>query len=441
MGLASNVKHIKTTDCSFIDIAPDLAIHINDCFTNDSVFKISDHVSKEEVPLLSYSYPHKKWITGRFIGQLHFTFKNKAHCFEVKPRFGDATILHLLEDIFKIKLGTSKANNTLTNSQQNSLINKLISLIWVKELSKANVHGLPKKKVNTTYKSNVVKGKINIRKSIMPLYNESKIVSSKIEKTTDVVIQSILLKAYQILCKKYGLTQNMLTVNVKDVLTHARQGVNANITANDYKKIRYGAMYLNYKKIVDFSWEIIQRKKNTLQQQNANNTTDALFLDMAEIWENYMMSTFKKSYQSKGWKVYSKKYKTYQNQAYKRGLIPDIILEKNNNVIIWDAKYKNMAFNWNDYDRSDFFQIHTYGSFMESLNKKVIGLGLLYPFKDSVNEEELKANFSDTLFNQGNNNTWFKVDGIALPASAEELSLNKNAFINRIDKIISTIQH
>ncbi len=78
---------------------------------------------------------------------------------------------------------------------------------------------------------------------------------------------------------------------------------------------------------------------------------------------------------------------------------------------------------------------------MESLNKKVIGLGLLYPFKDNVNEEELKANFSDTLFNQGNNNTWFKVDGIALPASAEELSLNKNSFINRIDKIISTIQH
>ena len=190
---------------------------------------------------------------------------------------------------------------------------------------------------------------------------------------------------------------------------------------------------IGYKNIVDFSWEIIQRKKNALLQKNANKNTDALFLDMAEIWENYLVAVFKKKYQTEGWKVYSKKYYAYQNQSFKRGLIPDIILEKDNEVIVWDAKYKNMEFGMFDYDRTDFFQIHTYGSFMESQNKKVIGLGLLYPFKNEINENQIRQNCSKSLFDTGNNSTWFKVDGITLPEKTEELIINRNNFIKRID--------
>lgn len=436
--LASKLKHIVVKDCSFIDMDANLALHINSCFTNESVFKISEHIKKEEIPLLSFDYARKQWLIGRYIGELFFTYNKQDYCFEVKPRFGNAAILHLLEEIFKVKLASNKADNSLRNTQPNQLIKKLISLIWIKELSKANVHGLPKKKINIKYVGNTIKGKIDIRKSIIPLYNENNIVSNKIEKTTDVVIQSILHKAYHLLCKEYFLTQNMLTENVKDVLKNTSQNYNKNITASEYKKIRYGAMYIGYKNIVDFSWEIIQRKKNALLQKNANKNTDALFLDMAEIWENYLIAVFKKKYQTQGWKVYSKKYYTYQNQSFKRGLIPDIILEKDNDVIVWDAKYKNMEFGMFDYDRADFFQIHTYGSFMESQNKKVIGLGLLYPFKNEINEHQIKQNFSKTLFDAGNNSTWFKVDGITLPEKIDELIVNRNNFINRIDDFMTS---
>lgn len=413
-----------------------MAVHINNCFTNESVFKISNNINEDEVPLLSYDYKIKKWLVGRYIGKLFFTYNKKEYCFEVKPRFGNAAILHLLEEVFKIKLASNRADNSLKQNNHNQLIKKLIGLIWVKELSKANVHGLPKNKVKNTYVGNTIKGKIDIRKSIIPLYNQNCIVSNKIEKTTDVVIQSILLKSYQILCKDYFLTQNMLTENVKDVLKTTNQTNIKNITTSEYKKIRYGAMYVGYKSIVDFSWEIIQRKKNALIQKNANKNTDALFLDMAEIWENYLITVFKNKYQTQGWKVYSKKYYAYQNQSFKRGLIPDIILEKDDEVIVWDAKYKNMEFKKYDYDRSDFFQIHTYGSFMESLNKKVLGIGLLYPFKNEISKQQMVNNFSETLFDAGNNSTWFKVDGIALPDKFDELIINKNNFIQRIDEFM-----
>ena len=145
----------------------------------------------------------------------------------------------------------------LNNKAHNELIKKLISFIWVKQLSKANVHGLPKNKIKKHYKSSNVKGRIDVRKSILPIYNENLIVSRRIEKQLDATILSIIYKSYQILCKHYFLTQNMLTDNVKEIIHSASGFKQKPITINQYQSIKYGSMYTNYKSIVDFSWNII----------------------------------------------------------------------------------------------------------------------------------------------------------------------------------------
>jgi len=123
--LASKIKNIVVEDCTFIEIDANLAVYINSCFTNESVFKISDHLSKEEIPLMNFDYVRKKWLVGRYIGELFFAYKGQDYCFKVEPRFGDATILHLLEEIFKVKLASIKADNKLKNNQPNQLIKKL----------------------------------------------------------------------------------------------------------------------------------------------------------------------------------------------------------------------------------------------------------------------------------------------------------------------------
>lgn len=419
-------------DCSYIDIEANLAVHINECFTNNSVFRISNTLKEDDLPLLTYDYASKKWLTGRFIGKIYFNYLNQDYCFEIIPRFGNATILHLLEEIFNIKLANSNSSNKLQNTQ-NEIIKKLISVIWVKQLSKANIHGLPKHKVKQQYKSSVIKGHLNLRKSFLPIYNENLIVSERIEKEIDKTIFNILFKAYKILTKSYYLTQNMLSENVIEIINNSAAYDKKTITENQYKNIKYGSMYSNYKDIVDFSWNIIKRKQNNISDDHAKKSGDSLFLDMAEIWENYLMSIFKKRYAKEGWKVYSYKFITYNNQYFKRGLIPDIIIEKENNVIVLDAKYKNMSYIKKDYDRSDFFQIHTYASFMESHNKNVLGLGLIYPLQETMSTEQLQKNFSEHLFGGTEKETWFKVDGINLTEKTEELTIEKEAFLNRFE--------
>lgn len=438
--MANNINYIPAVkDCSYIDIEANLAMCINECFTNNNVFRISNSLKEEELPLLTYDYGKKKWLTGRYIGKIHFNYLNQDYCFEVKPRFGNATVMHLLEEIFNIKLAHSNSSNTLQNTP-NEIIKKLISVIWIKKLSKANIHGLPKHKLKTQYKGSIIKGRINIRKSILPIYNEKLIISERNEKEIDTTILTILYKAYKILCKSYYLTQNMLTESVSEIVNTSTDFNENTITANQYKNIKYGSMYCNYRDIVDFSWHIIQRKQNNISDKHSKNSGDALFLDMAEIWESYLRSILKKKYSIEGWNVYSKKYMVYNNQYFKRGLIPDIIIEKENKVVIFDAKYKSMENKQYDYDRSDFFQIHTYGSFMKAQSKKLIGLGLIYPLLENMSMEQIQNNFSENLFGETNKDTWFKVDGIKLSEKIEELTIDKNTFLARIDeKLYSTI--
>jgi 5-methylcytosine-specific restriction enzyme subunit McrC len=438
--MANNIIYIPPVkDCSYIDIEANLAVHINDCFTNKNVFRISKTLKEEELPLLTYDYSKKKWLTGRYIGKIYFNYLKQDYCFEILPRFGNATVMHLLEEIFNIKLANSNSSNTLQNTAHNELIKKLISIIWVKQLSKANVHGLPKHKVKTHYKGTTIKGRINIKKSLLPIYNENLIFSERTEKEIDATIVSILYKAYKILCKNYYLTQNMLSESVIEIINNATGFNQTSVTTNQYKNIKYGSMYSNYKDIVDFSWNIIQRKQNNLSNEHSKNSGDALFLDMAEIWESYLRSILKKKYSCNGWKIYSNKYMIYNNQYFKRGLIPDIIIEKADNFIVFDAKYKNMSNQSNDYDRSDFFQIHTYGSYMKAHNKKVLGLGLLYPLQESMSLEQLQNNFSENLFGETNNATWFKVDGIKLSEKIEELIIHKNAFLTRFEETLNVM--
>jgi 5-methylcytosine-specific restriction endonuclease McrBC regulatory subunit McrC len=231
----------------------------------------------------------------------------------------------------------------------------------------------------------------------------------------------------------------MLSESVIEIINNAAGFNHISVTTNQYKNIKYGSMYSNYKDIVDFSWDIIQRKQNSISNEHSKNSSDALFLDMSEIWESYLRSILKKKYSSIGWKIYSNKYMIYNNQCYKRGLIPDIIIEKDNKLVIFDAKYKNMKSQRDDYDRSDFFQIHTYGSYMKSHNKKVLGLGLLYPLQESMSTEQLHNNFSENLFGETNIDTWFKVDGIKLSEKIEELTIHKNAFLTRFEETLNVM--
>ena len=64
----------------------------------------SDYLVDTESKLAEYDYRSNKWIAGRFVGESIFTFKDKQYKITIKPRFGEAFLFEMLEEIYNIRI-------------------------------------------------------------------------------------------------------------------------------------------------------------------------------------------------------------------------------------------------------------------------------------------------------------------------------------------------
>ena len=401
-----------------------------------TIFNFGKKSNKDEEEIAYFNYRDAKWYAGRFIGEAIFEFNNTKYKIIINPRFGNNQLFRMLEEVYNIRLPHSK-NNFEKQNQYQYLIKKLIAFLWLNLLSKANKHGIPKNNTIRFYKGTSIIGKLDIRKSILPLFTEEKVISKYHEKTPDKTITNILKSAYRILKTEYSLTNDMISMSSKNAIEqlYSSKIAENHVTENDYNKIQYRDIYLTYKPIVDLSWDIL-KKRNFGNNRDKNKDGLSFFIDMAEIWEMYLKSILKKKFLKDGWIIRNDKITTYKEKDFRRTLIPDIILEKGDDVMVWDAKYKRMEFDYFDYDRSDFFQIHTYISYFKE-NRNVIAGGLLYPLSKEFSNIRQEKNKANSLYSEEKNKINFIVDGIDYSQINEEnIVTEESKFLDRISSII-----
>lgn len=397
-----------------------------------NVFHIGNHSDNEDLEIAYFNTRDGKWYAGRLIGEAQFKFKGVDYKIVITPRFGNMQLFRMLEEVFNIKLSSSKSAINKHDDYQ-YLIKQLLAFLWLNLLSKANKHGIPKHNVVRHYKGAIVRGRLDVRKSIIPLKVEEKIVSRYNEKVVDSNIAKVLIKAYKILKTDYKLSSIRVSLGAKNAIEQLLTSNTRDtyLTELDFQNIKYNDIYKSFKPVVDLSWDIIKKKNFS---NNNDNTSDSFsfFIDMAEVWEIYLRSILKRHFSKFGWHLKKDKIQTYSGKDFKRLIIPDIVLEKDDEVMVWDAKYKRMEFDYFDYDRADFFQIHTYISYYHQ-NKNVIAGGLLYPLSKEFSTDRQFKNKSETLFSQEATNTKYLVDGIDYTElSVEKIKKEEINFLNRI---------
>jgi 5-methylcytosine-specific restriction endonuclease McrBC regulatory subunit McrC len=391
----------------------------------------------EDSKLAEFDYLTKKWNAGRFIGEAFFYHENQSYKITIKPRFGENALLRMLEEIFNIRITKSASIQSKTDDWQH-YIKRIIAFIWIQKLANANLHGLPKIHISKEYKGQSIKGRISVRKSIKSYYASGEVISNYREKQVDDTIAQILYQAYQIIRSDFG---SGIGLNFPDAAQDAVNQINASIkfkkliTETDYQNIKYKVIYLSWKPIIDFSWDILKRKQISLKQEKSKNGY-GFFLDMAEIWEQYLRSLLKKNLQPMGWYLKNHSLLAYKGFFFKRDLIPDLIFENANEVMVWDAKYKRMTADYRDVDRADFFQIHTY--LLTQANKKVKVGGLIYPLsvKKGYSVNEFRSPY---LLNPEGLKIKFAIEGIELKEEQEQesFSIKEQEFMERIKQDIS----
>lgn len=391
------------------------------------------------------------WQAGRYVGATQIDNTT----IEIRPRFGNGWLEYLLDDVthFKVvKSGSEKEEKGI-----NDLMRRILWHLWVRKFASADQYGLPKRVVKCTHVGMQIRGHLNVRKSLFPLFTKGQVVSEYREKDIDDAICRIVYKAYCILVnRKYNKTQ--VPSQIQDSLNTLYsyyQGQPISVSANDYNNLSYKSIYLSWKPLVDFSWQII-RQDSLFKRKGSKGDSLSIFLDMAEIWEAFLRKKLGEGLAEDGWRVWSVeecKIKVYKGAFFERKIIPDIVLERIGNdgkkeFLVFDAKYKTMTGEKDDVDRSDFFQIHTYIQYFQHTQGKVVLGGLLYP----ISKKEVidpKVFHSDSLFGinvQENENIPFVVDGVYCPY-IEEYDLAKDIkgvmgpYVQAmIDRILERIQ-
>jgi 5-methylcytosine-specific restriction enzyme subunit McrC len=388
-----------------------------------SVFNISKKLNTEE-PVITYNFQDRKWYANRYIGNINFSYNKMNYSINIKPRFGDVVLLKMFEELFNVKFASG--HSSFKTEDNAYYLKLLISFIWLQKLANANRHGLPRVKRMTLNESYAIKGRFLIRPSIVPIHETGKVISVRKEQVFDQVVIRILYQAYCILKNDYQLGQLKIPANALDAIQNIDNHSLGNrfIHLYEYQSIKYHPIYQNYKDIIDFSWQIIESQPGYNRQSNKNNVS-GFFLDMAEIWECYIRAIMKKHFTVSSWQMSESQYEVYPQRFYGRKIIPDIVMKKGNDFCVFDAKYKNMQYRpgFIDVDRNDFFQIHTYISFLQTKGNVILG-GLLYPVTKIDNDIEISP---IRLFSNDDVKTHFVVDGpVVMTQSIDTVELLSN---------------
>ena len=124
--------------------------------------------------------------------------------------------------------------------------------------------------------------------------------------------------------------------------------------------------------------------------RNKSNEKMAWRMDYAEFFERYVQYLFNDVAKKKGARGINNPHYRIHARNYPqwglRYLEPDLILQKNQEQVVVDAKYKSHVFNWDDNSeefkdtfRHDFHQILAYCSINSMTTKEAI---LVYPYSD-----------------------------------------------------------
>ena len=382
--------------------------------------------------------------TGNYVGK----FKWQGLEIDIKSRFSNTFLermLNFANDIF-----LDDASITGKDSTNDLDISKyIIYYMFIQNLEKAFLLGLPKAYKSVEHHEMKLKGKININKFIkydIPFAGKISSVSREQKEIQEII--DVLYKAVKIIDK----TNKAFLKNISHIKTHLKQYKSNSYVSNETinkalkSKALQNPIFAPYKKVLEYARFIINR--NNIEEKNdGKQETYGFIINVAELFEIYITKLLQKEFND--WYVESPHLrlderfgKTY---LYSRKIIPDIVMIKDKNVIVFDTKYKKMNFNYVkgngvDVDRNDFFQINTYMSYYQNQNFNVKIGGLLYPIEKSFKENKDICH-SQTWF--GNLNTKFIVDGIDLSDLKEDkenkfapISKREQKFIHGIKELL-----
>ena len=377
--------------------------------------------------------------TGNYIGKIQWNLgRGKTFDFEIDSRFSNIFLQRMMNFANDIYFDDFEDEDKSGDSEKN-VAQFVLHYLFVQALERAYLIGLPRVYQTVQHFDSSVKGRIDINEFIKKsIPFKGKIPSVSREQFDDPDIVDVLYKATSIATKYNPSLQS----KIRHITPHLKQSksfshVSSKVIKKACKsKALNNPIFSQYKRVLGLAEKVINQQGIDVRGQSENGF--GFLINVAELFEVYLTKLLQKEFPD--WAVSSPKIEVYKSPLFfSRKIIPDIVMEKNGKILVFDAKYKRMNFRgrshngMGDVDRNDFFQIHTYMSYYMP-NYDVVAAGLLYPI--SIEHDKDKC-YSDTALG---NDILFVIDGIDQldkDLSNDNLLDSENRFIERIRSIVA----
>ena len=370
---------------------------------------------------------------GNYIGK----FKFNEIDIDIKSRFSDEFLTRMLNFANDVYLNDVSIFNAKEQKSKDIDYSKFVIYhLFIQRLEKAFLLGLPKSYQSIKNHDTKLRGRIDINRFIkhdIPFKGKISSISREQKEIQEII--DVLYKAVKIIEKN-----KFSTKSISHIKAHLKQQKSNNfvskVTINKamQSKALQNPIFTPYKKVLEYAKLIID-SNNIEEKKDANKQTYGFLINVAQLFEIYITKLLQKEFAD--WDISSPKIELYKDNFFARKIIPDIVMQKDNKLLVFDTKYKKMLLRgtkdaiW-DLDRSDFFQINTYMSYYQNSGYKVTAGGLLYPMEEIYDENKCLSN---TWL--GNYDTKFVVDGIDLSKlNDNNIQKLEKDFIERVRKLL-----
>lgn len=328
--------------------------------------------------------------TGNLIGFV----KRGDYSLKISSRFGDSFLKYIISDAD----GFIELDNIGGESHKGGY-EWLLAYLWNIKFKRAYRLGLPKSYKTKKERIPCVRGSIDVI-DYFQRANTGKYLCSYREHSYNNLATSLFISAYESI-EDYSFCQR--TRSIYNSFLSANQGDKKSCQELLTAPYFTNPYYNDYNVLIDLSKQIINRKGSDF---DSSYDSSAFFFDISMLFEYFI----RKLIQRHGIKIRSKYKQCYEIPTgalvnNRRELQPDIVVECENGVFIFDVKYKSFDSRFG-VKREDLFQIHTYiGQFGN--DNVVMGGGFIYPISDKrweqLNLEQSKGVISDVIYQQGRN--------------------------------------
>ncbi len=200
-------------------------------------------------------------------------------------------------------------------------------------------------------------------------------------------------------------------------------------------KILRNSLYAHYKKPLQYAQYILNQRELNNGNTNKSNSVSGYLVDASFLWEMYIYNLMR--IHLKNWEVKAQEeLHFYEQTFYAKDNYPDFVLRHRltGEIVVLDAKFKNMEFKGRDVDNADIRQLHGYSYYYHlQYGDKFKGAGLIYPAKERIPEDKVNV---DSMYGLDNLVQKFGVFTVKDPSGDESMIGNEEYFIEELKLFI-----